>query len=125
MLTIEQLTAYGADTKKALVRCMNMPDLYLRLVRMMAQDEHLAKLRSALDARDINTAFEEAHALKGVLANLELTPVLTPVSEVTEMLRPRGGVSPALTPEDEQNILTRLLPEAEQEMNRLLALING
>lgn len=125
MLTIEQLTEFGADTKKALARCMNMPDLYLRLVRMMAQDEHLSKLRSALDARDINTAFEEAHALKGVLANLELTPVLTPVSEVTEMLRPRGGVSPALTPEAEQNILTRLLPEAEQEMNRLLALING
>ncbi len=124
-MTIDQLTAYGADTKKALVRCMNMPDLYLRLVGMMAQDEHLAKLRSALDARDINTAFEEAHALKGVLANLELTPVLTPVSEITELLRPRGGVLPALTPEDEQNILTRLLPEAERAMAGLLALING
>lgn len=125
MLNIDQLTAYGADTKKALVRCMNMPDLYLRLVGMMAQDEHLAKLRSALDVQDINTAFEEVHALKGVLANLELTPVLTPVSEITEILRPRGGVLPALTPEDEQNILTRLLPEAERAMAGLLALING
>ena len=124
MLTIEQLTEYGADTKKALVRCMNMPDLYLRLVRMMAQDEHLSKLRSALDARDINAAFEEAHALKGVLANLELTPVLTPVSDITEMLRPHGNVTPVLSPADEQK-LALLVPEAEQEMNRLRALING
>lgn len=124
MLTIEQLTEFGADTKKALARCMNMPDLYLRLVRMMADDTHIAGLRSALEANDINTAFEEAHALKGVLANLELTPVLTPVSEITEMLRPREGKTPVLTPLDEQK-LALLLPEAAQEMNRLLALING
>lgn len=124
MLTIDQLTEYGADTKKALARCMNMPDLYLRLVKMMANDTHIAGLRSALEAKNVNAAFEEAHALKGVLANLELTPVLTPVSEITEMLRPHGGVSPAITPADEQR-LALLLPEAELEMNRLLALING
>lgn len=124
MLTVDQLTQYGADTKKALARCMNMPDLYLRLVKMMANDTHIAGLRAALEAKDRNAAFEEAHALKGVLANLELTPVLTPVSEITEMLRPHGGVSPAITPADEQR-LALLLPEAEREMNRLLALING
>lgn len=123
-MTIQQLAKFGADTDKALARCMNMPDLYLRLVGMMAQDTHLAGLRAALDEHDVDKAFEEVHALKGVLANLELTPVLTPVTEITEMLRPRGGVLPVLTPDDEQKI-AGLLPVAEREMAKLLALING
>ena len=124
MLTIDQLTEYGADTKKALARCMNMPDLYLRLVGMMAQDEHLPKLRAALETGNVHTAFEEAHALKGVLANLELTPVLTPVSEMTEMLRPRGDVYPSLSPDDEKR-LSELLPAAECEMQKLLTMISA
>lgn len=123
-MTIQQLAEFGADTDKALARCMNMPDLYLRLVGMMAQDTHLAGLRAALDERNVDKAFEEVHALKGVLANLELTPVLIPVTEITEMLRPRGGVLPVLTPDDEQKIAS-LLPVAEREMEKLLALING
>ncbi len=123
-MTIQQLAEFGADTDKALARCMNMPDLYLRLVGMMAQDTHLAGLRAALDEHNTDKAFEEVHALKGVLANLELTPVLIPVTEITEMLRPRGGVLPVLTPEDEQKI-AGLLPVAEREMEKLLALING
>lgn len=124
MLTIEQLAEYGADIKEALTRCMNKPDFYLRLVRMLANDTHIAGLRAALDAGNLDTAFEEAHALKGVLANLALTPALNPVSEITEILRPKKGEPHVLTPDDGQK-LALLLPEAELQMQKLLALING
>ena len=40
-------------------------------------------LRSSLHA------FEAAHALKGVLGNLSLTPLYEPVQEITELLRNR------------------------------------
>ena len=32
-------------------------------------------------------AFDAAHALKGVLGNLSLTPIYTPVAEITELFR--------------------------------------
>ena len=88
-MTVEQLTEYGANTKEGIRRCMNMPDFYLRMVGMIAKDDHLKKLRSSLDARDLDTAFEEAHALKGVTGNLSLTPIDRPVREITEHLRSR------------------------------------
>ena len=38
----------------------------------------------------VQDAFEAAHALKGVLGNLALTPIYDPVSEMTELLRARN-----------------------------------
>ena len=35
----------------------------------------------------LRTAFEAAHSLKGVLANLAITPLLEPIKEITELLR--------------------------------------
>ena len=113
MFTIEQLREYGADTKEGVARCMNMPDFYLRLVGMVAKDEHLGQLREAITAGDLDAGFEAAHALKGVLANLSLTPVLNPVSELTENLRARKEMD-----------YTPLLEEAEREMEKLLSIIN-
>ena len=113
-MTIEQLNEYGADTKEGLGRCMNMPAFYLRLVGMVAKDEHLAQMKAAVKAGDLTAGFEAAHALKGVLANLALTPVLKPVSELTENLRVRKEMD-----------YTPLIAEAEQEMDKLLEIING
>ena len=96
MFTVEQLQAYGADTAEGLKRCMNMPDFYLRLVGMVAKDEHLAQMKEAIAAGDLDAGFEAAHALKGVLANLSLTPVLNPVSELTENLRARREMDYAM-----------------------------
>ena len=87
MITIERLNEYGANTQEALTRCMGSEALYLRLVKMLSGDTHFSELEKALQADDLHAAFEAAHALKGVLANLSLTPVLTPISELTELLR--------------------------------------
>ena len=87
MLTIDTLKAYGANVQEGLGRCMNNEAFYLRLVKMAAGDANFDKLDSALVAGDLTGAFEAAHALKGMLGNLALTPVLKPVAEVTEVLR--------------------------------------
>ncbi len=34
--------------------------------------------------------FQAAHGLKGIISNLELTPILKPVSEITELFRNRS-----------------------------------
>ena len=43
-----------------------------------------------MEGGDLGRGFELAHALKGVSANLSLTPIETPVREITELLRNRA-----------------------------------
>ena len=43
------------------------------------------KLRAAMESGDRKESFEAAHALKGMLGNLSLTPVSRPASELTEL----------------------------------------
>ena len=86
-MTVEALRGWGADTREGLARCMNNEALYLRLVGMLAKETQFAKMRQAVAEGKLQEAFEAAHALKGVLANLALTPLYTPVCEITELLR--------------------------------------
>lgn len=87
MITIGNLTAFGADVKTGLGRCMNNEAFYLRLVNMELGDANFDKLRQATDAKDAKAVFEAAHALKGALGNLSLTPIYDPVNEITELTR--------------------------------------
>ena len=103
-MTIEMLTAYGANTKEGLHRCMNNEDFYLRLVKTVSGDANFQRLYDAVEAGDIAAAFEAAHALKGSTGNLALTPLFVPICEITELLRAR-------TEMDYAPLLTELLEE--------------
>lgn len=87
MLTIQGLTDYGANVEEGLRRCLNNEAFYLRLVGIAAADEGFDRLAKQVESNDLDAAFDTAHALKGVLGNLFLTPVYEPVSEITELLR--------------------------------------
>ncbi|MBR2532985.1 MAG: Hpt domain-containing protein [Lachnospiraceae bacterium] len=88
MITLEKLQTFGADTGSGLGRCLGREDFYLRMVgKVLSDTAEPQKLKEALDAGDVKTAFEKAHALKGVYGNLSLTPLFEPVSELTEILR--------------------------------------
>ena len=87
MLTIEQLEEFGVNTKEGLNRCMNKEAFYFKMLKMGLANDSFEKLEKALAAGNLEEAFESAHALKGVLGNLALTPIYTPLAEMTEMLR--------------------------------------
>ena len=87
MFTIDELRRYGANTAEGLARCMNNESFYLRIVGMSLDDPNFEKLAAAVGKNDKKEAFEAAHALKGVLGNVALTPLYEPVSEMTELLR--------------------------------------
>ena len=89
MLTIDALKDYGADVSDGLNRCMNNEAFYLKLVNTVIGDTRGEELEKLIDSGDLAGAFEVAHALKGMYANLSLTPVLKPVVEITELLRAR------------------------------------
>ena len=113
-MTIEELKAYGADTDAGLQRCMNNESFYLRLVKMIPGDDNFRKLKEAIEGGNLDAAFEAAHALKGILANLALTPLLAPVSEITELLRAR-------TQTDYKPLMARI----EKAWAELAALVDG
>ena len=83
MITIEKLNAFGANTAEGLARCFGNEALYLKLVATIPGEGNFDKLKDSIAAKDLKTAFEAAHALKGVLGNLSLTPLYTPVVEIT------------------------------------------
>ena len=113
MLDVTKLKEYGANTEEGLKRCMGSEDFYLRLVKMSVADSNFELLFVSAKNNDVKTAFEAAHALKGVLGNLELTPIFTPVNELTELLRP-------LEPCD----MSGYIETIEKELKRLQDLIN-
>lgn len=87
MLTTAFLRDWGANVDEALVRCLNNETFYLTLVNKSLQDPSFEKLRTSCESGDLDKAFDAAHAIKGVMANLALTPILRPVQEITELLR--------------------------------------
>lgn len=114
MLTIDKLKEFGADTSEGLSRCMDNEDFYLKMVAMGIGDERFGTMRDILEKADYTNAFEMAHALKGVLGNLALTPILDPVSEITEHLR--AG--------DKDVDYLSLCDEMEKQLARLKSLID-
>lgn len=87
MLSVEKLREYGANVDEGMARCMNNETFYLRLVNIAVEDAGFEKLCKAVEKGDQKESFEAAHALKGMLSNLSLTPMSAPVSEMTELLR--------------------------------------
>ena len=66
MLTIQNLRAYGANVDDGVQRCLNDEGFYLEMVAAVFKDGNLSALEQALENKDAKTAFEYAHALKGV-----------------------------------------------------------
>ena len=89
MLTLEKLEELGIDTKEGLMRCMNNEIFFFKMISMAISNEYFESLGKALEEGDLDTAFEAAHALKGVIGNLALAPIYNPLAEITELLRAR------------------------------------
>lgn len=110
-MTLATLKKFGADTNDGLMRCMNNEEFYLKLVKMGIADERFETIKPLLDSGDLGAAFEMAHALKGALTNLSLTPICEPCIEMTELLRNRTNMD-----------YTGLYNKMKSERDRLLSM---
>lgn len=84
---IERLHAMGCDTVEALERMADDEDFYFECLEEALENPGFENLEKALDAGDTQTAFDCAHALKGVLGSVGLTPMFQKTSEIVEPLR--------------------------------------
>lgn len=91
MTVLDSLKAAGADTEDGLKRCLGKEDFYLKMINLALKNENFELLEGALQAEDYVKSFELCHALKGVIANVSLTPLYVLISDLTEKLRASTG----------------------------------
>lgn len=84
---IETLQNFGCDIKGALKRSLDDEVFYIECLKTIPDDENFELLDKALADGNIKAAFDYAHALKGVLANLGLTNMFKKTEEIVEPLR--------------------------------------
>ena len=111
-MTLDALRAFGANTAEGLGRCLNDEPFYLELVAMALADGNFDALKAAMDAGDARAAFMAAHALKGSVGNVALTPLYEPICALTELLR--GKDSPV---EGGDQLLEQILTAREKALS--------
>ncbi len=87
MSLLEKLNNLGCNTKEGLERCLNKEDFYIRLLKMSVSDNKVYELEKCLKDNDLDNAFKISHTLKGVFANLAITPLYDMFNTLTEELR--------------------------------------
>lgn len=84
---LDELRLMGCDVDGAMGRFLNKEDFYARCYKKFLADKSFAALGEALKAKNTEEGFHHAHTLKGVCANMGLTPLLDNVVKIVEPLR--------------------------------------
>ena len=87
----QQLEENGADVETTLKRFMGNDAIYQKFLGKFPTDPNYANLGSNIEAGAFEEAYKCAHALKGVVGNLGLTPIFNKVSELVEELRNKAA----------------------------------
>ena len=88
-MTREELISAGADYDGGLALCMNSEDFYFKMIRKGLANEKFDSLNKNLNDKNLDAAFEDAHALKGIAGNLHLTSLYKAIEAIVEPLRTR------------------------------------
>ena len=107
-----ELEAWGCDIEGALERFLGDEDLYMTCLETVITDSNFDKLGASLVEENVLDAFDYSHTLKGVFANLGLTPMFAIVETVVEPLR--GGSARDLWGAYEELLV------ANEELKRML-----
>ena len=83
---LEQLTALGIDFADAMDRFDENVGLYERLAMKYLNDSHFVNFVAAMEAKDFDTGYSEAHSLKGVAGNLSFKTLYEEASFISKQL---------------------------------------
>lgn len=86
-MLLEELKKWGCDIEGALERFVGDEELYKACLYTVLDDKAFIGLGDALRANQVKEAFDYAHTLKGVLANMGLTPMFDITVRLVEPLR--------------------------------------
>ncbi len=83
----KQMEENGANIDTTLDRFMGNETLYMKFIMKFLEDKNYEALVENIEKDDFEGAFNSAHALKGVTANLGLDPINAQAAKITELLR--------------------------------------
>lgn len=84
---IKGLKSWGCDVDAALDRFIRDEELYISCLEKFVDDAGFEQLKICLEDKNYEEAFNQAHTLKGVAANLGLDPMSECISNMVEDLR--------------------------------------
>ena len=87
----QQLEENCADVEATLKRFMGNDAIYQKFLGKFPADPNYANLGTNIEAGAFEEAYKCAHALKGVVGNLGLTPIFEKVSALVEELRNKAA----------------------------------
>lgn len=105
----KELRDNGAGVDDAISRFMGNKALYQKFLIKFKDDHSYEAIVESIDKKDYKEAFNGAHTLKGVSANLGLDPIYKGASGLTELLR---GKRPQEIDEEEVNFIKEELGKA-------------
>ncbi|MGN0404072.1 MAG: Hpt domain-containing protein [Bariatricus sp.] len=77
----------GVDINQGLSRLNNNVEFYESMMKKFRDDIHFGMLRNAMEAGDVQQAFQEAHALKGITGTLSFVRLYDSIVPLVEDLR--------------------------------------
>lgn len=84
---IEMLRELGSNVDDAMDRFLDDDGFYLECLEQVLYDDNFGRLKIALENHQIQEAFDCAHTLKGLVANLGLTSLEERIGQLVEPLR--------------------------------------
>lgn len=84
---LDALKEWGCDVDGALERFIGDMGLYEVCLKTVLSDKSFDGLGESLKSGEVKVAFDHAHTLKGVLANMGLTPMYDITVRIVEPLR--------------------------------------
>lgn len=84
---IEKLEEYGVNIQPTLERFVDNEDLYKKCLNLLINDTNFIELEKNIEEEKYSEAFNAAHALKGAVGNLGLTPLYDKICIIVELLR--------------------------------------
>lgn len=83
----EYLQSQGFDVKGSVERFCGDETMYYSFLARFTQDPNFSQISPALQAKDYQGALAAVHTLKGVAANLGMTPLYIACSQMVVLLR--------------------------------------
>ncbi len=83
----DRMNAYGMDVAETMGRFVGDEGLYMDCLLEFKDDPGFEKLGLAIQNKEYEQAFENAHMLKGVAGNMGLQPLFDVICKIVEPLR--------------------------------------
>ena len=84
------LTEAGINVDTALKRFLDDEEMYFEFLNSFVEDTLMSRLKQAVQNGSVDDAFEAAHALKGLCANLSIDSMSKMIVPMVEILRGRS-----------------------------------